>query len=148
MFIQTSSTHKRTGTRTIVRLLVSNGGNVLFKSLQADIQQVDLCDIYDGDGRHVSPHKFGAKKNKEAYAITSFGILALALRQCNINHDLFASTGFQRIISAVNAVALEQFGANSVLQCDGPSTPNVERTNLSTTEIDEAAEISPPENEW
>ena len=121
------------------------GGNVLFKSLQADIQQVNLCDIYDGDGRQVSPHKFGAKKNKEAYAITSFGILALALRQRNINHDLFASTGFQRMISAVNAVALEQFGANSVLQCDGPSTPNVERTNLSTTEIVEAAEISPPE---
>ena len=49
------------------------------------------------------------------------------------------------MISAVNAVALEQFGANSVLQCDGFSTPNVERTNLSTTEIVEAAEISPPE---
>ena len=121
------------------------GGNVLFKSLQAGIQQVNLCDIYDGDGRQVSPHKFGAKKNKETYAITSFGILALALRQRNINHDLFASTGFQRMISAVNAVALEQFGANSVLQCDGLSTPNVERTNLSTTEIVEAAEISPPE---
>ena len=121
------------------------GGNVLFKSLQADIQQVNLCDIYDGDGRQVSPHKFGAKKNKEAYAITSFGILALALRQRNINQDLFASTGFQRMISAVNAVALEQFGANSVLQCDGPSTPNDERTNLSTTEIVEAPEILPPE---
>ena len=49
------------------------------------------------------------------------------------------------MISAVNAVALEQFGANPVLQCDGPSTPNVERTNLSATEIVEAAEISPPE---
>ena len=97
------------------------------------------------EGKYISPHKFGAKKNKEAYAITSFGILALALRQRNINHDLFASTGFQRMISAVNAVALEQFGANSVLQCDGPSTPNVERTNLSTTEIVEAAEISSPE---
>ena len=55
------------------------GGNVLFKSLQADIQQVNLCDIYDGDGRQVSPHKFGAKKNKEAYAITSFGILEFGI---------------------------------------------------------------------
>ena len=97
------------------------------------------------EGKYISPHKFGAKKNKEAYAITSFEILALALRQRNINHDFIGSTGFQRMISAVNAVALEQFDANSVLQCDGPSIPNVERTNLSTTEIVEAAEISPPE---
>ena len=73
--------------------------DVLFTSLLADISQVDLCDIYDGDGRQVLPNKFGAKENKEAYTVISFGILALALGPRNINQNLFASTGFQQMIS-------------------------------------------------
>ena len=95
--------------------------------------------VMEGKYRHINLERRKIKK------LLLLGILALALRQRNINHDLFASTGFKRMISAVNTVALEQFGANSVLQCDGLSTPNVERTNLSTTDIVEAAEISPPE---
>ena len=112
-------------------------------SLATNIQQIDLCDVHDADGAAISPNKFG-EKSRKAYAISSFGIPALALRQRNLNKDLFASEAFQRMISAVNTVALEKSAAESTL-CNGASTPNVKRTSMSTTEIVESSEISPPE---
>mgnify|MGYP002804223576 CR=1 FL=1 len=111
-------------------------GNVLFKSLATNIQEIDLRVVYNADGTAISVDKFGGK-SKRAYAISSFGILALALRQHNLNQDLFAIEAFQRMILAVNTVALEKSAAKS--------TPNVKRARMSTTEIVESTKISPPE---
>ena len=119
------------------------GGNVLFKCLATNTQQIDLCDVHDADGTAISPNKFG-EKSRKAYAISSFGILALALRQRNLNKDLFASEAFQHKILAVNTVVLEKSAREPTL-CNGASTSNVKRTSMSTTEIVESSEISPPE---
>ncbi len=62
---------------------------------------------------------FGRKRSEQAYAISSFGVPALGLRQRKINNDVFSSEAFKQNISTVNAVPLEQFGANSVNQCYG-----------------------------
>ena len=59
------------------------------------------------------------EKKEQIYAISSFGVLALGLRQRNINNVVFSSEAFKQMVSTVNAVPLEQFGANSVNQCYG-----------------------------
>ena len=73
----------------------------------------------DGNGCRVSHFIFGRKRSEQIYAISSFGVLALGLRQRNINNVVFSSEAFKQMISTVNAVPLEQFGANSVNQCYG-----------------------------
>lgn len=129
----------------------SHEQNILFKSFASEIQQVNIGDIQDSHGRPVLSVLFATRKVELVYAISSFGILALALRQRNVNQDVFSSEAFQQIISAVNAVPLEKFSANSVQQfhhAGSPVIPPVQtpkRTSLSTTDIFESSEISPPE---
>ena len=129
----------------------SHEQNILFKSFESEIQQVNIGDIQDSHGRPVLSVLFATRKVELVYAISSFGILALALRQRNVNQDVFSSEAFQQIISAVNAVPLEKFSANSVQQfhhAGSPVIPPVQtpkRTSLSTTDIFESSEISPPE---
>ncbi len=59
---------------------------------QAFIRQINISDVRDGNGCRVSHFIFGRKRSEQVYAISSFGVQP----------------------SAVNAVPLEQFGANSV----------------------------------
>ncbi len=125
----------------------THGQNILFKSLSSEIQQANIGDIPDCAGRSVSPTLFGTRNINEFYVILSFGILALALRQRNIDQTLFKSGAFKQMISSVNTIALEKYGANSVQQFDDPSS-NVEtpkRSRWSITDIAESTEISPPE---
>lgn len=125
----------------------AHAGNVLFKSLPSEIQEANIHDLRDGNERQLSSNIFGVKKSDKVYAISSFGVLSLALRQRNLNKDLFSSEAFKEIISVVNAVPLEKFGANFVNQLHGGTnrvqTPK--RTCLSTTDIVESCKISPPE---
>ena len=81
----------------------SHEQNILFKSFASEIQQVNIGDIQDSHGRPVLSVLFATRKVELVYAISSFGILALALRQRNVNQDVFSSEAFQQIISAVNA---------------------------------------------
>ena len=97
----------------------TNEQNVVLKYLSSDLKRINIGDIRDGNGCRVSHFIFGRKRSEQAYAISSFGVPALRLRQRKINNDVFSSEAFKQNISSVNAVPLEQFGANSVNQCYG-----------------------------
>ena len=99
----------------------TNEQNVARKYLSSDLKQINIGDVRDGNGSRVSHFIFGRKRSEQVYAISSFGVLALGLRQRKINNDVFSSEAFKQKISTVNAVRvpLEQFGANSVNQCYG-----------------------------
>ncbi len=70
----------------------------------------------------MSPTLFGTRNINTFYVISSFGIPVLALRQRNIKQTLFESGAFKQMISSVNTIALEKYGANSVQQFDDPSS--------------------------
>ncbi len=97
----------------------TNEQNVVLKYLSSDLKQINIGDVRDGNGSRVSHFIFGRKRNEQVNAISSFGVLALGLRQRKINNDVFTSEAFKQKISTVNAVPLVQFGANSVNQCYG-----------------------------
>ncbi len=85
----------------------TNEQNVVLKYLSTGLKQINIGDVRDGNGSRVSHFIFGRKRSEQANAISSFGVLALGLRQRKINNDVFTS----------EALPLEQFGANSVNQC-------------------------------
>ena len=57
------------------------------------------------------------KRTNLRYIVVRYS--SVGLKQRNINNVLLSSEAFKQIVSTVNVVPLEQFGANSVNQCYG-----------------------------
>ncbi len=57
------------------------------------------------------------KRTNLRYIVVRYS--SVGLRQRNINNVVFSNEAFKQIVSTVNVVPLEQFGANSVNQCYG-----------------------------
>ena len=53
----------------------------------------------------------GAQRSEYVHVMSGFGVLALALRQRNVNKDSFTSEVFQQIVITVNTIPLEETGA-------------------------------------
>lgn len=90
--------------------------------------------------------------------MSGFGVLALALRQRNINKDSFTSEVFQQIVITVNTIPLEETGAKfntEITKRDnniGPAEALLDRPplmfsnlSLSIADILRSNEISPPD---
>ncbi len=108
---------------TIPRFVATKGqmNRTLCSSIYRRISNKSTLAMFEMamDVDRVSHFIFGRKRSEQVYAISWFGVLALRLRQRNINNVVFSSEAFKQMISTVNAVPLEQFGANSVNQCYG-----------------------------
>ena len=84
------------------------------KSLSDEIRQVRLDDVY-GSGGNPAPYNWfnsGTRRSSDVMAITSFGILMMALRQRDVNEDFLNSEILGHVRRVVNAIPFEQFGAN------------------------------------
>ena len=89
-------------------------GNTTFRLFSSEVQKVNIADLIDRDGKQPSHTWFNGKvqKAKEVYAITSFGIFLLALRQQQPSQEWMQSTAYQNIKNIVNTVCLEQLDDN------------------------------------
>ena len=89
-------------------------GSTTFRLFSSKVQKVNIADLKDRDGTQPSHTWFNGKvqKAKEVYAITSFGIFLLALRQQQPSQEWMQSTAYQNIKNIVNTVCLEQLDDN------------------------------------
>ena len=89
-------------------------GSTTFRLFSSEVQKVNIADLKDRDGKQPSHTWFNGKvqKAKEVYAITSFGIFLLALRQQQPSQEWIQSTAYQNIKNIVNTVCLEQLDDN------------------------------------
>jgi hypothetical protein len=80
----------------------------------SEVQKVNITDLKDRDGKQPSHRWINGRvqKGKEVYAITSFGIFLLALRQQHPSQEWMQSAAYQNITNIVNTVCLEQFDDN------------------------------------
>ena len=80
----------------------------------SNVQKVNITDLKDRDGKQPSYRWFNGRvqKGKEVYAITSFAILLLALRQQHPSQEWMQSAAYQNITNIVNMVCLEQLYDN------------------------------------
>ncbi len=81
----------------------------------SDVQKVNIADIQDCSGKQPSYRWFNGRgqKAKEVYAISSFGIFLLAMRQRNPNEEWLKSSTYKSINKIVNTVCLEQFSSEA-----------------------------------
>jgi hypothetical protein len=104
--------------------------------LSDEIQQVRLDDIRGSDGNPAPYNWFngGTRRRNDVMAITSFGILVMALRQRKVNEDFMNSEPLGHVRRVVNAIPLEQFGANFTeedISCEKISNDNVCRQDCA-----------------
>ena len=80
------------------------------------VKWVKIADLYNCEGNPASFRWFnaGTTKHSEAFVISSFGILVLALRQHTNNNVWKESEVLQRIRATVNLLTLERDCANTV----------------------------------
>ncbi len=89
-------------------------GVEIFKSLSDEIRQIRLDDVRGSDGNLASYNWFnaGTRRTSDVMAITSFGILIMAIRQREVNEDFLNSELLGHVRSVVNSIPFEQFGTN------------------------------------
>ena len=89
-------------------------GSATFRLFSSEVQKVNIADLKDRDGKQPSHRWFNGRvqKGKEVYAITSFGIFLLALRQQQPSEEWMQSTAYLNISNIINTVCLEQFDDN------------------------------------
>ena len=88
-------------------------GSTTFRLFLSEVQKVNIADRKDCDSKQPSHTWFNEKFNRqEVYAITSFGIFLLVLRQQQPSQEWMQSTAYQNIKNIVNTVCLEQFDDN------------------------------------
>ena len=81
----------------------------------SDVQKVNIADIQDCSGKQPSYRWFNGRgqKAKEVYAISSFGIFLLAMKQRNPNEEWLKSSTYKSVNKIVNTVRLEQFSSEA-----------------------------------
>lgn len=132
----------------------------IFKCLPDEVKKVRIEYLQDSRGNPASYRMFygGAQRSEYVHVMSGFGVLALALRQRNINKDSFTSEVFQQIVITVNTIPLEETGAKfntEITKRDnniGPAEALLDRPalmfsnlSLSIADILRSNEISPPD---
>ncbi len=85
--------------------------SAVFQVFPSDVQKVNIAGIQDCSGKQPSYRWFNGlgQKAKDVYAVSSFGIFLLAMRQRNPKEECLKSSTYKSINKIVNTVCLEQF---------------------------------------
>ena len=102
------------------------------KLFPSNVQKVNIADLQDHNGKQPSYRWFNGQgqKAKEVYAITSFGIFLLAMRQRNPREEWLKSGAYQSINMLVNTVCLEQFSGDNSEATTSNHEPSPKRIRM------------------
>ena len=96
-----------------------------FRLFKNDVLEVSIHDIVDENGARVNPSWFGSSRKKDLVLVaTLFGILGRALRQKNIDEDIFLNSSELRSIKeGLNSLTLENMARRINFPAILPETP-------------------------
>ena len=88
--------------------------SAVFQLYPDEVKKVNIADLQDRNGKQPSYQWFNGRvqKAKNVYAITSFGIFLLAVRQTSPSQEWLESSVCQNINNIINTVCLEQFSGD------------------------------------
>ncbi len=109
--------------------------SAVFQLFPSDVQKVNIADIQDCNGKQPSYYWFNGRrqKAKDVYAISSFGIFLLAMRQRNPKEECLKSSAYKNVNKLVNTVCLEQFSEDDSEATSGDHETSPKRIHIGKT---------------